>query len=446
MKHINSLLLTGAAFLITACSDQKSAVLTGNITNSPSKIALLINGEHQDTINIANDGSFRFDSRYPDATLCTFMVPGVKLYQNVWMENGKQNELIIDAENVNNVSLKGDSEKEVAFISRLMGELSNLRLSTSDSFDAFLKEWENYSNQKIFDSKAIGNDSFTGYIKDFMTQYVQGHKHQYMDILANGNIPYDSDNDFNAYMESIDLNDVANMKDNQTFYYLNWKSRCQTKSHRPDYYIMMQIADKEISNPDVRNEYGFRLMRMYLSSMPISQESEKVYNLALQLIKLENQKQATDFYNNTVRSEGSKIENFDMLTPDGKTVGFQDVCNKKIVYVDVWSTWCGPCCREIPYVAKLVEHYKDNPEIKFVSISIDQNLKDWKNFLKKHASRWEQYVIPNEEDDALLKRFAINGIPRFMVFDEKSQVINLNADRPSSKDIISYLDGLLKEK
>lgn len=49
MKHINSLLLTGAAFLITACSDQKSAVLTGNITNSPSKIALLINGEHQDT-------------------------------------------------------------------------------------------------------------------------------------------------------------------------------------------------------------------------------------------------------------------------------------------------------------------------------------------------------------------------------------------------------------
>lgn len=87
---------------------------------------------------------------------------------------------------------------------------------------------------------------------------------------------------------------------------------------------------------------------------------------------------------------------FEMMTPEGKMLKFSEVWGK-VVYIDIWSTWCGPCCEEIPYVAKLVEHYKDNPEIEFISISLDKNLKDWRNFLESHQSEWKQFVIPEKQ-------------------------------------------------
>lgn len=446
MKHILNNLMTGAACLLAACSGQAPTVLTGTIAHSPSEVAVLMHGEENDTIAIDDDGSFRFEKQMPEADFYTFMIPGVRLYQSVWMENGKRNELIVDAESPDQVSLKGDSEKEAAFMEQEMVKVYTREIPESNSFKAYVQEWEKFAKTMVANSKSVGNDAFTKYVQRYMTQYIQGHKHHYMEVLTKNNQPMDSDSEFNAYMQSIDVNDVANMNDNQTFYYLMWKSRCRPDVPKLNYYAMMQVAAEEVTNQEVRDEYGFRLLRMYLTSTPVNPQTKEVYKLAMSLTKPETQKQVTEFYNNTVRPVGSEIPDFDMLTPDNKTVRFHQVCDKKVVYIDVWSTWCGPCCKEIPFVAKLVEHYKGHPDMKFISISLDKNLGDWRKFLDGHAPQWEQYVIPKEEQKAFLKRFAINGIPRFMVFDERCRVVNLNADRPSSPNMIPYLDNLLEKK
>ena len=49
----------------------------------------------------------------------------------------------------------------------------------------------------------------------------------------------------------------------------------------------------------------------------------------------------------------------------------------KYVYIDLWASWCVPCCREVPHLQKL-EKELENKDVVFLSISIDQNPSAWK--------------------------------------------------------------------
>ena len=68
---------------------------------------------------------------------------------------------------------------------------------------------------------------------------------------------------------------------------------------------------------------------------------------------------------------------------DGKKVSMNDL-RGKIVLVDVWATWCGPCKAEIPHLKKLEEEFK-GLDVAFVSVSVDkkQDLEKWLHFTRK---------------------------------------------------------------
>ncbi len=446
VKNSRSFVLLVMMILMNSCSRTEPAILAGFVHHSASAYAILMSGNSYDTISINKDGSFRFEKQIGEAGSYTFTIPGVRLFQSVWMENGKANELVVDAEKPEDITLKGDGEKELTFIQEQWASILNWKAPECNSFKEYVAAWEQFAESQNKEVEKVGNPVFTAYMTKQNAQQGESKKIQYSGLLAKQGKAIDSDADYNTYMQSIDLEDIANTKNNFTFYYLLWKAQCQTQSSERNHYDMMQVLAKEVKNPKVKDEFGLRLFKMYLSAGPIPDDAEEAYQLALGLTTPEVQKQVTQFYNNTIRPVGSVMSDFDMQTVEGQTVRFHTACNKKVVYIDIWSTWCGPCCKEIPYVAKLVEHYKDNPNIKFISISIDQNLKDWKEFLKKDNPDWEQYVIAKEKQKEFLKLMAINGIPRFMVFDEECRIITLNAPRPSSENMIEYLDNLIQGK
>ena len=113
----------------------------------------------------------------------------------------------------------------------------------------------------------------------------------------------------------------------------------------------------------------------------------------------------------------------------------------KALFIDIWATWCGPCCAEIPYVAKLVKHYAKNKKIEFLSISVDSNQAKWKKKLAADKPEWKQFICPGDWKSPLCKEYDITGIPRFLFLDKKGRVISLRAPFPSSPDIIEYIDG-----
>lgn len=124
----------------------------------------------------------------------------------------------------------------------------------------------------------------------------------------------------------------------------------------------------------------------------------------------------------------------------------------KYVYLDIWATWCGPCKRQIPHLAKIEKLYH-NKNIEFVSISTDDarrnngswdNAKDkWKKMIKDKKMGGTQLFADRGFQSDFIKAYGIRSIPRFILIDPNGNIVNANAPRPSQESLKQLLDGLL---
>ena len=108
-----------------------------------------------------------------------------------------------------------------------------------------------------------------------------------------------------------------------------------------------------------------------------------------------------------------------------------------LVYVDVWATWCGPCKAEIPSLQKLETDYHGK-DITFMSVSVDTDKEAWEKMVAEKELGGVQLWADGWSK--ITKDYAIFGIPRFLLFDAKGNVISTNAPRPSSDEIRGLID------
>jgi thiol-disulfide isomerase/thioredoxin len=117
----------------------------------------------------------------------------------------------------------------------------------------------------------------------------------------------------------------------------------------------------------------------------------------------------------------------------------------KYVYIDVWATWCGPCIAEIPHMKRVEEQFHGK-NIEFVGISVDtkKDYEKWKKFVTTKDLKGIQLFADNDWNSDFVKAYGITGIPRFILIDPKGNIVNANADRPSSPSLTALLSELLK--
>jgi len=137
--------------------------------------------------------------------------------------------------------------------------------------------------------------------------------------------------------------------------------------------------------------------------------------------------------------EGQPAINFNYPDIDGNNVSLSNL-KGKLVYVDVWATWCGPCRAEIPYLQKLEVDYHER-DVTFLSVSVDQDKEAWRKMVADEELGGIQLWADGWSK--ITKDYAIFGIPRFMLFDTKGNIISTNAPRPSSDSIRELLDANL---
>ncbi len=140
---------------------------------------------------------------------------------------------------------------------------------------------------------------------------------------------------------------------------------------------------------------------------------------------------------------GMKCPDATFKDADGKTHHLSDFFGK-MLYIDLWATWCGPCCMEIPYMEKMVEHYKGNDKIQFISISVDHDRDAWLKKIKKDNPAWPQFIAEKDEYNTIAKQWGVSGIPRFLIINADGTINNANAFRPSNDDFIKNIDAILK--
>lgn len=142
---------------------------------------------------------------------------------------------------------------------------------------------------------------------------------------------------------------------------------------------------------------------------------------------------------------GSPAIDVEFTATDGRKLHLSDLYGK-VLYIDVWATWCGPCRKEIPYVEKHVEYYKGNDRVRFVSISFDEDRDAWLELLAKDKPQWEQYNTDPEQHRAMSKAYGISGIPRFIIVNADGTIRDADAFRPSDPDFHAKLDKIINDQ
>lgn len=117
----------------------------------------------------------------------------------------------------------------------------------------------------------------------------------------------------------------------------------------------------------------------------------------------------------------------------------------KVLYIDFWASWCGPCLMEMPNSKSLQERFKGK-DVAFVFISIDDNPKKWTQAIEKlpfDDVSGGHYLL--REDSPLATSLAVPPIPRYVLIDKQGKVISLNAHRPGNPKLAEQLERLLND-
>lgn len=114
----------------------------------------------------------------------------------------------------------------------------------------------------------------------------------------------------------------------------------------------------------------------------------------------------------------------------------------KVIYLDIWASWCGPCKAQMPASHKLQEKYK-NQDVTFLYVSIDVNNKAWEASAKQFDLLENSYLARNYPKAKLFQTHNVQSIPRYMLFDKNGRLIATDAARPSSDVISNNIDAFL---
>ena len=126
----------------------------------------------------------------------------------------------------------------------------------------------------------------------------------------------------------------------------------------------------------------------------------------------------------------------------GKKVKMEDF-KGKVVYVDFWASWCGPCRGQMPFSRQLHDKLSDKQkkQIVFLYISIDANEEAWRKAIVDLQIEGVNVISPGNWNSDVCKYYQINSIPRYMIINKKGDVVEFNAKRPSDETL---LDSLLQ--
>ena len=228
--------------------------------------------------------------------------------------------------------------------------------------------------------------------------------------------------------------------------------------YTPLFFSALQFIKSEyISYPSLidklhalYDEYSNNSLRLKVASLMMGEFLSK-YNYAadfeggLEVVKIATERFSlpdtyiAEYMKRISTVPGSPFpEDVELLDADGKVVDFSSF-KGKYVYIDIWASWCGPCCKEAPNLLKL-EKELENENVVFVSVSCDTSEAAWKAKMAELGLHGHQLI---DKNNSLGDALNVSAVPFFVIYDKEGKLHTYRAMRPSRGELLkNFLENL----
>lgn len=138
----------------------------------------------------------------------------------------------------------------------------------------------------------------------------------------------------------------------------------------------------------------------------------------------------------------------ELLSSNGESILYKDLLSRhkgKVLYVDFWSSTCGPCISEMSASAKLKTSFQDKGAV-FLYLSLETHEDRWERACEKYQLQEESYLIKNKFTSVEFERLKVDWIPHYMVYNKRGTRVVEYAPRPSEAESSELLQKYLSEK
>ena len=126
---------------------------------------------------------------------------------------------------------------------------------------------------------------------------------------------------------------------------------------------------------------------------------------------------------------GNDAIDFSVVDLNGREYSLKDFKNKAVC-IDVWASYCSACIKEMPYLEKLADKYKDQ-NIEFIVISVDDKEEVWRKLLKERNLHGLQFWAKGGNKSNFFKNYQLQDLPVYIVIDKNGKIVKSRAPRPS---------------
>lgn len=368
---------------------------------------------------------------------------------------------------------EGKSSKKMLFIDDFYKKFPTLTNYESDEIERFsVDAYENkiFSEMKLQMEYLEKDTSFKKFNENTQRYLYNIVKYNYLDRLLFYAVRENLSLEI-KYLPNIMLDLVKpNLIDNKSSLYID-----KYRSFLDKYITFSAFKDNNFTNFKDKNSLVEQILsssysnlkneiRTYFIAKTLCQNSEliskeffdkynklisldaeyKTYEKPISAVLLKNKffditkdKKTVKAKSDTLQNAENKAYELIFYTEKGKEVKLSDF-KGKVVYVDVWASWCSPCRRQFPFSLELQEKFtaKEKSKIVFLYISIDENEEAWKKASETMQIHGVNVIAKGGWKSSIISHFKIQGIPRCLLIDKNGNVVDENAKKPSQTEEI----------